>query len=120
MNEQDKKELIFFLLQKIFCIGQPMYAMHAMHSEYIVLVKYITAASPIDRNLFVYELKSLFQGRQSVNQTVFKNLIQTVNAIYDSYLPPDNDMEEPDAPITMTFDLTDLDTVRKLTQQYFL
>ena len=51
---------------------------------------------------------------------MFKNLIQTVNAIYDSYLPPDNDMEEPDAPITMTFDLTDLDTVRKLTQQYFL
>ena len=40
--------------------------MHAMHSEYIVLVKYITSTSAIDRNMFVYELKSLFQGRQNV------------------------------------------------------
>lgn len=34
--------------------------MNAMHSEYIVLVKLIAKTSAIDRNLFVYELKSLF------------------------------------------------------------
>lgn len=89
--------------------------MHAMHSEYIVLVKLITGTSAIDRNLFVYELKSLFQGRQNVTQTVFKNLISTVRAIYDSYLPPDGEIEGPESAATISFDLTDLDTVRKLT-----
>ena len=59
--------------------------------------------------MFVYELKSLFQGRQNVSQVVFKNLIQTLNAIYDSYLPPDNEIEGPESAATMTFDLTDLD-----------
>jgi len=43
-----------------------------------------------------------------------------MSAIYDSYLPPDNEIEGPEAAVNMTFDLTDLDTVRKLTQQYFL
>ena len=83
--------------------------MHAMHSEYTVLIELITSSSPIERNMFVYELKSLFQGRQNVSQVVFKNLIQTLNAIYDSYLPPDNEIEGPESAATMTFDLTDLD-----------
>ena len=94
--------------------------MHAMHSEYTVLVKLLTASSAVDRNLFVYEFKCLFSGRQNVSQFVFKNLIQTVNAIYDSYLPPDNEIEGPESAATMTFDLTDLDVVRKITQQYYL
>ena len=80
-----------------------------MHSEYTVLIELITSSSPIERNMFVYELKSLFQGRQNVSQVVFKNLIQTLNAIYDSYLPPDNEIEGPESAATMTFDLTDLD-----------
>ena len=91
-----------------------------MHSEYTVLVKLITAADPIDRNMFVNELKSLFQGRQNVTQIVFKNLINTVSAIYDSYLPPDNEIEGAEMAATMTFDLTDIDTVRNFTQQYFM
>ena len=55
-----------------------------------------------------------------MTQTVFKNLISTVRAIYDSYLPPDGEIEGPESAATISFDLTDLDTVRKLTQQYFL
>ena len=43
-----------------------------------------------------------------------------MTAIYDSYLPPDNEIEGPESAATMTFDLTDLDVVRKITQQYYL
>ena len=50
-----------------------------------------------------------------MTQIVFKNLIKTVGAIYDSYLPPDNEIEGAETAATMTFDLTDLDTLRKFT-----
>jgi len=87
MSDDDKRELILFLIQKIFCVGQQQYVMSPINKEYIVLVNLLATASPVDRNLFVNELKSIFNGRQNVTQVVFQNLIKVVTAIYDSYVP---------------------------------
>lgn len=99
-------------MQKIFCIGQQSYAMNSIHGELLTLVKLIASNSTVDRHLFVAELGHLFKGRQNVSQTVFSNLISVVSKIYDSYLPGEGGSHQ--------FDLTDLETVRTLTQNYFV
>ena len=86
MDEQDKRELVFFLLQKVFCIGQPGYALTPIHKEYVTLVDLICRTGPHDRKLFLDELAQLFSGRQFVVPTVFANLIKVLTAVLDSYV----------------------------------
>ena len=59
--------------------------------------------------MLVSELKGIFQGRQNVTQLVFHNLIKAVESIYNSYCP------EKGAEEGFQFNLTDLDTIRKMT-----
>jgi len=99
-------------MQKIFCIGQQAYTMNGINKEYLVLVHLVASNSTVDRNMFVSELGRLFTGRQNVSQTVFSNLIKVIGSVYDSYLPGEGSMHQ--------FDLTDLDTVRNITQHYFV
>lgn len=86
--------------------------MNPVHAEFLVLIQLIASNSTVDRHLFVSELGQLFTGRQNVSQTVFSNLISMVGKIYDSYLPGEGDTHE--------FDLTDLEAVRTITQNYFV
>ena len=88
--------------------------MSKINKEYVQLVEFISAASPVDRNLLVNDLRGMFQGRQTINEVVFKNLISVVTAIYDSYLPPEGKESG------HKFDLTDLQATREFTQQYFM
>ena len=122
MQEQDKKELIFFILQKVFCLGQQAYAMNPIHKELLVMVKLIASNSTLDRHLFVSELGSLFSGRQNVSQTVFSNLIEVANHVYDSYLPGVNcsDGISSVEGVAHPFNLQDLHNLRTITQNYFV
>ena len=69
MLEADKKDLIFFLINKIFCLGQQSSYMNGLHKEYVVLVQLLSRASLPDRTMFVSELGRIFStpGRQNVS-----------------------------------------------------
>ena len=86
----DKQELIQFLLQKIFCIGQNQFYMQALHPEYQRLIELINQKSLEDRTLFVNSLEALFSGKQLVVPIVFSNLSKMLHLLYDSYLPRDD------------------------------
>ena len=60
--EGDKKELINFLMTKIFCVSQNAYNMSPLNPEYLVMIE-LLACSVSDRNLLIRSIDSLFKGR---------------------------------------------------------
>jgi hypothetical protein len=63
MNEDDKFELVFFLTQKLFCIGQNQYGATQIHTEYLTTVELLCKSSIKDREVMIAMIGNLFKGR---------------------------------------------------------
>ena len=86
MIEREKKDLINFLMVKIFCHGQNTRYMTPIHNEYLTMVE-LLVGSVSDRNLLISTLERIYSGRNFFSPPPFDNLERVVRKIYDSYLP---------------------------------
>ena len=62
MSEGDKREIINFVMTKIFCVSQAINHKGPMHREYLTMVEMLTE-SVADRNMFISTLSNLFKGK---------------------------------------------------------
>ena len=115
MNLADKKELINFVMTKVFCVSQNIYNMSALHKEYLIMVE-VLARQVSDRNLVIGAIDNLFKGRHFFAPQPFENLEKVVSKIYDSYLPKET---AESGASEDAFDFTDFARIKALTRQYF-
>ena len=84
-TENDKKELVLFLLQKVFCCQTPTYGVGKLNEEYVSMIASIVSR-PEDRMILVSSLLSLFNEKYLCLNIIFINIKFTISKIYDSYI----------------------------------
>ena len=112
MSEGDKKEIINFMMTKIFCVSQSMNHKGPMHREYLTMVEMLVE-SVADRNLFISTLGNLFKGKSYFAPSPFDNLEKSIIRIYDSYCPKSEENKEDEV------DFTGFERTRSLTKLYY-
>ena len=113
MSEGDKKEIINYMLAKVFCVSQKVDSKHHLAREYLQMVEML-CEDVADRNLLIISIESIFKSKQNLAMQPFDNLVRVTRAIFDSYLPK----SEATWYSSATFDFTDFERLRNMTRQF--
>merc|ERR1711933_441846 len=62
LSEGDKKEIINFMMAKIFCVSQKIDNKHHLAREYLVMAEML-CEEVADRNLLIVTIETLFKGK---------------------------------------------------------
>ena len=90
MIDEDRRELVNFLITKIFCVSQNVYSMTALNNDYLLVIELLSREES-DRNMLINAFESLFRGKSSFAPQAFENVEKVVRKVYDSYLPKSNE-----------------------------
>ena len=112
MIDEDRKELINFLITKIFCVSQNVYSMTALNNDYLIVIELLSREES-DRNMLINAFESLFRGKSSFAPQAFENVEKVVRKVYDSYMPKSN--EQP----LDSLNFSGFQKLRSITSNYF-